>query len=68
MLGFEGMLRVNSQGRSEGLVLLWKEEDQGKVLSYSQNYIHIETKVNGMEPWRLTGIYVEPNRMNRRKT
>lgn len=67
-LGFEGMLGVNSQGWSEGLALFWKEEEQGKVLTYSQNHIDIETKVNGMEPWRLTGIYKEPNRTNRRKT
>lgn len=67
-LGYEGMIVVEPQGRSGGLCLMWKEMDQGKLLSYSKHHIDIEVKIEGMEVWRLTGIYGEPVRANRRKT
>lgn len=68
LLGYEGMVVVESQGRSGGLALMWKEENQASLRSRSNNHIDVETKVNGMSPWRLTGLYGEPNRNHRRKT
>lgn len=62
------MIVVEPQGRSGGLSLLWKEMDQGKLLSYSQSHIDIEAMVDGMEICRLTGVYGEPVRTNRKKT
>lgn len=38
------------------------------LLSFSQHHIDIEVNVAGMNPWRLTGIYGEPDRAQRRKT
>lgn len=67
-LGFEGKLVVKHQGRSGGLALLWREANQVSLLRFSQNHIDVETSVSGMDPWRLTGIYGEPNRNQRRKT
>lgn len=60
-LGFEGLFVVEPQGRSGGLAMLWKEQDQAKVRSFSQNHIDVDVKVDGLGSWRLTGIYGEPN-------
>ncbi|KAK1401084.1 Endonuclease/exonuclease/phosphatase family protein [Heracleum sosnowskyi] len=67
-LGYEGMVVVEPQGRSGGLALLWKETDQGNLLSYSQNHIDIEVRMEDTAAWRLTGVYGEPVRANRKKT
>ncbi|XP_074337686.1 uncharacterized protein LOC141674885 [Apium graveolens] len=48
--------------------MLWKEQDQARVRSFSQNHIDIEARVDGFGCWHLTGIYGEPNRNYRRKT
>lgn len=67
-LGYEGMIVVDSQGRSGGLAMLWKDVQEANLLSYSQNHVDMMVKVNGMSPWRITGLYGEPNRNHRRKT
>lgn len=41
---------------------------QVKLLSYSKNHIDVEIGVEGMTNWRLTGLYGEPERTQRRKT
>lgn len=64
---YEGMIVVEPQGRSGGLSLFWKEKEQGNLLSYSHNHIDIEARVEGMQAWRLTGVYGEPIHANRRK-
>ncbi|KAL8106853.1 hypothetical protein AgCh_023591 [Apium graveolens] len=65
---FQGMLMVEAQGRSGGLALFWKENDQVKLLSLSQNHIDVEITIRGMLTWRLTGFYGEPNQNQRRRT
>lgn len=67
-LSFQGMIVVEAQGRNGGMTLLWKEIDQVKLLSLSKYHIDVEANVNGMQSWRLTGFYGEPNRNQRRKT
>lgn len=67
-LGFEGLFVVEPQGRSGGLALLWKKNDQVNLVSFSQNHIDVKVKVADMNLWRLTGFYGEPNRFQRRKT
>lgn len=67
-LGFEGMVVVDPQGRSGGLAFLWCDSDQEKLMSLSQNHIDVEVTVEGMGVWRITGMYGEPERSNRRKT
>lgn len=62
------MFVVEPQGRSGGLALLWREQGQARVVSYSQYHIDVEATVEGMGVWRLTGFYGEPNRSQRRKT
>lgn len=44
-LGFEGMIVVEPHGRSGGSTLLWREQDQSKLLSLSQNHTDVETSV-----------------------
>lgn len=68
VLGYEGMIVVEPEGRSGGLALLWREENQASLLSMSKHHIDVETKVSNMLPWRLTGLYGEPNRNHRKKT
>lgn len=68
MLGFEGMLVVEPQGRSGGLALHWKEKEQAELLSLSHNHIDVRVHVDDFREWRLTGIYDEPDRSQRRKT
>lgn len=67
-LGFEGMVVVESRGRSGGLALLWREKNQANLLNFSQNHIDMEVRVEGLGEWRLTGLYGEPDRSDRRKT
>lgn len=67
-LHFDGLFVVDSQGLSGGLALLWRVKDQVNLRSFSRNHIDVEIKIDGKEAWRLTGIYGEPDRSQRRKT
>ncbi|XP_074350287.1 uncharacterized protein LOC141701475 [Apium graveolens] len=67
-LGFEGLFAVDPIGRSVGIALLWKERDQAKLISFSQNHIDVEVMIEGMNKWRLSGVYGEPNRGKKHKT
>lgn len=62
-LGFKGVFTVDSLGRNGGLALLWREEVQVHINSYSRN--HIDAKVSVDERsmhWRFTGFYGHPKR------
>ncbi|KAL8146376.1 hypothetical protein AgCh_004207 [Apium graveolens] len=67
-LGFQGMIVVEANGRSGGLSLLWKETNQVELLSLSKYHIDVVVNVAGLQSWRLTSFYGEPNRNMRRKT
>lgn len=67
-LGFEGLFVVEPISRSGGITLLWKERDQTSLWGFSKNHIDVEVNVEGMNKWRLTGVYGEPNRSHRKKT
>lgn len=67
-LGYDGVFVVDSQGRSGGLAMLWRDVEEVNLLSYSQNHVDMVVKVNGLPSWRITGVYGEPNRSHRRKT
>lgn len=67
-LGYEGLFVVEPQGRSGGLALLWKERGQAELLGFSQNHIDVKVHVEDMKEWRLTGVYGEPVRAQRRRT
>ncbi|XP_075473358.1 uncharacterized protein LOC142504367 [Primulina tabacum] len=64
VLGFSGLFVVNCEGRSGGLILLWKEPLNVTVLSYSSG--HIDSIVrHGEKRWRFTGFYGHPEANNR---
>lgn len=59
-LGFEGMVVVESQGKSGDLAILWKEAMQAKLVNLSQNHIDLEVSMDNVNPYRITGFYGEP--------
>ncbi|KAL8146037.1 hypothetical protein AgCh_003972 [Apium graveolens] len=66
-LGYEGLFVVDPVRRRNGLALFWKEKDQENLLGFSQSHIDVEVMVEGMQKWRLTGVYGEPNRSLKKK-
>ncbi|KAB1671562.1 hypothetical protein [Gossypium barbadense] len=60
----EGCLAVNANGKSGGLVMMWKESNKVKVQTYSSNHIDSIIKVENDNPIRFTGFYgnAEPNK------
>lgn len=57
--GFDHMLVDESDGRSDGLLMMWGNHINLVELSVTKN--HIDVMIEGDEKWRLTGIYGEPN-------
>ena len=56
--GFEGCFTVDCQGRARGLVLLWDEEVNVRILSYSNRHINVSIGDNNVgDMWRFTRIY-----------
>lgn len=47
-LGYEGLFVVEPQGRSGGLAMLWKFQDQARILGFFQHHIDVETNVDDM--------------------
>ncbi|TYH01233.1 hypothetical protein ES288_A09G041600v1 [Gossypium darwinii] len=60
----EGCLVVNANGKSGGLVMMWKESNKVKVQTYSSNHIDSIIKLENDNPIRFTGFYgnAEPNK------
>ncbi|XP_074342276.1 uncharacterized protein LOC141679766 [Apium graveolens] len=67
-LGYEGLFVVDPVGRSGGIALLWKEKEQVDILGFSQHHIDARVKGDNTIEWRLTGVYGEPDRLQRHKT
>lgn len=57
-LQFQCVFTVPSSGRSGGLCVMWKEEVQISLRSYSSNHIDLEVGgVGDVLHWRLTFFY-----------
>lgn len=67
-VGFDGLFTVEPQGGTGGIALLLREMNQVKLIGFSENHINVEVQIEGMELWRMTGIYGEPDRNQRWKT
>uniref|UniRef100_A0A803PR19 Reverse transcriptase domain-containing protein n=1 Tax=Cannabis sativa TaxID=3483 RepID=A0A803PR19_CANSA len=67
-LGFEGLYSVDSRGHSGGVAMLWRNNIEAQLLRYSTNFIDIQIESPNSTPWRLTGLYGEPNREQRHHT
>ncbi|XP_074343124.1 uncharacterized protein LOC141680949 [Apium graveolens] len=52
-LKFQGMIVVEPLGRSGGLALLWRENEQVNLLSLSQYHIDVELQLSNMQTWRV---------------
>ena len=58
-VGFDHLLIHESDGRSGGLLMMWKKEVNIQVNDISKYFIDVS--VHGETVWRLTGIYGEPS-------
>lgn len=59
VLGFAGMFVVNRNGRSGGLMLLWKDPFDVTLKSFTSG--HIDCIIyHGEKMWRFTGFYGHP--------
>ncbi|KAL8512591.1 hypothetical protein ACS0TY_018908 [Phlomoides rotata] len=72
-LRFRGCLPVDCTGsgrdRSGGLCMLWNEEMDVTLTSFSNNHISVKVTLdNGRGEWFLSGIYGWPEKVNRGKT
>uniref|UniRef100_A0A803PSL9 DUF4283 domain-containing protein n=1 Tax=Cannabis sativa TaxID=3483 RepID=A0A803PSL9_CANSA len=67
-LEYEGCFVVEANGRSGGLVLFWKNEEEVNVDSFFTNHIDSLIQFEGYGKFRFTGLYGEPNRSLRRNT
>ncbi|WP_217613750.1 hypothetical protein, partial [Bacillus sp. GbtcB14] len=67
-IDFEGLLPVDVCGRSGGIALLWKVQDEVQLLGYSNNYIDDKIQDDTKGVWRFTGYIGEPNRSHCHKT
>ncbi|XVF50421.1 hypothetical protein PTKIN_Ptkin04bG0098600 [Pterospermum kingtungense] len=60
-LGFENCFVVDSLGPSAGLALLWEEDVDLSVQSYTRYHIDSTVKLEAGQPlWRFKGFYGEP--------
>lgn len=58
---FDRSFTVDNRGNSGGLCVLWKEELNLNLRSYSQNHVDFDVGVPGdVQYWRLTGFYGYP--------
>ncbi|TYH01227.1 hypothetical protein ES288_A09G041000v1 [Gossypium darwinii] len=60
----EGCLAVNANGKSGGLVIMWKESNKVEVQTYSSNHIDLIIKLENDNPIWFTEFYgnAEPNK------
>uniref|UniRef100_A0A803PXY9 Reverse transcriptase n=1 Tax=Cannabis sativa TaxID=3483 RepID=A0A803PXY9_CANSA len=68
VVGSGSQAHLDARGHSGGVAMLWRHDEDARVLGYSA--CHVDIKVGGedVNAWRLTGLYGEPNRSFRYKT
>ena len=64
-LKFDGCFIVPSDGRGEGLAMLWRDEDLVWVDNFSNYHVDIIVHGNTENAWRLMGFYGEPKTSRR---
>ncbi|GAV71330.1 hypothetical protein CFOL_v3_14824 [Cephalotus follicularis] len=68
-LNFRSCLSMNLEGNGGELAMLWNDDLDAMVVSYSNNHIDMIIGDDGsMDSWRLTGIYGQPEMHKRGKT
>ncbi|XP_062076041.1 uncharacterized protein LOC133780185 [Humulus lupulus] len=68
LLHFEGSFSIDSQGRSGGIALLCKVQEEVTLVRFSHNHIDVRIHIEGSQDYRLTGLYGEPKRSLRKNT
>ncbi|CAA0817977.1 Unknown protein [Striga hermonthica] len=68
LLNFGGNFVVDCQGKSGGLMLLWSDNWEVEIISYSAAHIHAHIKDHNNKCWRFTGVYGQPRMENRHHT
>lgn len=68
LIRFDGAFSVDMEGRSGGLAMFWKNQDEIQLLSYSRHHIEVEVSMKDWSKFRLIGIYGEPDRAKLRET
>ncbi|PPD87370.1 hypothetical protein GOBAR_DD15693 [Gossypium barbadense] len=60
----DGCLTINANGKSGGLVMIWKEGTEVKIINYSSNHIDSLIHLENDNPIRFMGFYgkVDPNK------
>ncbi|KAH1038067.1 hypothetical protein J1N35_039810 [Gossypium stocksii] len=60
----EGCLAVNTEGKSGGLVMMWKENNIVDIQMYSSNHIDVMIQIENGKPIRFKGFYgnADPNK------
>lgn len=58
--GFGNAFFVDSAGKSEGLGLLWKDEEDISIISYSLEHIDANFQLLNESCWRFSGFYGNP--------
>jgi hypothetical protein len=68
--GFPNSFGVNSDGRSGGLVVMWKNEISLDLKSYSKYHIDMWATDNDAagKGWHFTGFYGDPRRSQRKES
>jgi hypothetical protein len=67
MLKYDSCLSIDVEGRSGGLVVMWKESVKCRVMNYSRNFINLIVDDDDERgEWRLTCYYGYPERNRRR--
>lgn len=66
--GFAQCFSVDRIGHSGGLAILWKQNVDCEVMSYSQNHVDVCFLDNNTAYWRLTCFYGFPERSRRKNS
>lgn len=67
-LGYDRCYALKSTGRSGGLGVFWNDDFRVSLICFSQYHIDLKVKPRDEEEWRLTSIYGEAKRSERKKT
>lgn len=68
LLGFEGMVTVETEGHNRGIAFMWRNKDEASLRSLSKNHIDHNITIQGWQKFRLTYLYDEPDRAKRKET
>ncbi|CAI9768070.1 unnamed protein product [Fraxinus pennsylvanica] len=59
-LGFNGGISVDSVGNSGGLMLMWQEEWEVQLLSFSKFHLHFVVSYKHGQKWNIVNFYGDP--------